>query len=80
MLCVPRVNEALWSDLKKPAKSRDLAMQDVQICMLKSARPLIEAIQMTKVSRKNKSPIDLKLLLECLRNALTLVTRRTRGQ
>ena len=71
MLCVPRVNEALWSDLEKPAKSRDLAMQDVQKCMLKSARPLIEAIQMTKVSRKNKTPIDSKLLLECLRNALT---------
>lgn len=71
--CVPRVNEALWSDLEKPAKSRDLAMQDVQKCMLDSARPLFEAIQMTKVSRKNKTPIDSKLLLECLRNALTCV-------
>ena len=71
MLCVPRVNEALWSDLEKPAKSRDLAMQDLQKCMLNSARPLIETIQMTKVSRKNKTSVDLKLLLECLRNALT---------
>ena len=26
---------------------------------------------MTKVSRKNKPPVDSKLLLECLRNALT---------
>ena len=26
---------------------------------------------MTKVSRKNKTPVDSKLLLECLRNALT---------
>ena len=57
--------------MEKPAKSRDLAMQDVQKCMLNSARPLIEAIQMTKVSRKNKPPVDSKLLLECLRNALT---------
>ena len=46
-------------------------MQDEQKCMLNSARPLIEAIQMNKVSRKNKTPIDSKLLLDCLWNSLT---------
>lgn len=64
MLCVPRLDEALWSDLEKPAKSRDLALQNVHKCMLNSARPLI---QMIKVSCKNKTPIDSKLLSECLR-------------
>jgi len=55
VLCVPRLDKALWSDLEKPAKSRDLALQDVQKCMLSSARPLIEAIQMIKVSCKKKN-------------------------
>lgn len=32
MLCAPRVNEALRSDLEKLTKSRDLALQDVQKC------------------------------------------------
>lgn len=66
MLCAPRVNEALRRDLEKLTKSRDLALQDVQKCM-----SLIDAIQMTKASRKNKTLIGSKLLLECLRNALT---------
>lgn len=56
MLCAPRVNEPLRSDLEKLTKSHDLGLQDVQKCM-----SLIDAIQMTKESRKNKSPIDAKL-------------------
>ena len=56
LLCVPRVNLALWHDLPRNIKFKDLGLQEIQKILVKSAQPLVQLLDsVLKHQLENKS-------------------------
>ena len=71
--CVPKVNSELWHDLSKESKSKDLGLQELQKGVVKAAQPVIQLFDSTLKACKDKSSMDLNVLLSPLADAVTFL-------
>lgn len=73
LVCIPKVNQALWSELPRASKLRDLGMQEIQKSIVKASQALAQMADDIIQSKKNNTQPKPKELLGVLSDSLTFL-------
>ena len=76
-LVTTRVNPEIWAKMRSSSKSRDLKMQKIETCMLKSMHPIIsltDKLLVLKSTPQNISKEDVSCFLRFTLDSLTLLS------
>ena len=72
-LCVPKVNLELWYDLVRPARTKDLALKEVQRGVVKGTQPVTDLLNKVLEARKQRVQLDPAEFLSPLADAMTFL-------
>ena len=66
LLAVPRVNPGIWNDLPRASRKLDVGLQEAQKSAVHAAQAITLAVESLIQSKKGKTELDRKLLLDYL--------------
>lgn len=72
-LIVPKVNLELWFDFQKSVRVKDLALQEVQKYIVKSAQPLLLALDKVLKANKEKTQLNPADIIQELVDSMSFI-------